>query len=212
MDKDPRQSSLCLMWKNLIKFRCFPLWRRVDSQFLRAGMGGQALQAKGVSTATHRYFPATLKSSLGLRCFQVSFWSLTSNDHSTTDAKVTQEGGMKMRKQVIWTHGGDSFKSWTKYVSWACKKVIQEGHQVIRCSRAWKRLQKKCESMKVFHQNTYEWGQRENYLLGRREWRERGGYRQIRLTLKLNVDYLKHEHWIKGPWFFPEARTLVPYS
>lgn len=39
--------------------------------------------------ATHRYFPATLKSSLGLRdASKVSFWSLTSNDHSTTDAKV----------------------------------------------------------------------------------------------------------------------------
>ena len=51
--------------------------------------GGQALQAKGVSMATHRYFPATLRSSLGLRCFQMSFWILTSNDHSNTDAKVT---------------------------------------------------------------------------------------------------------------------------
>lgn len=51
----------------------------------------------------------------------------------------------------------------------ACKKVIQEGHQVIRWFREPENAMKKCESMKVFHQNTYEWGQRENYLLGRRE-------------------------------------------
>lgn len=55
---------------------------------------------------------------------------------------------MKMRKQVIWTHGGDSFKSWTKYVSWACKKVIQEGHQVIRWFR---------EPENAYEKNVNQW-------------------------------------------------------
>lgn len=78
-------------------------------------MEGKLGRQRVLGTA-NRYFPATLEIQPWAEMLQVSFWSLTSNDHSTTDAKVISGRWHEDEEAGDLNSWWGLFKSWTKYV------------------------------------------------------------------------------------------------